>query len=97
MNIWSIKAAGFLSVVTSPADEVDDCFVLQFRVCCARTSSFVCQLHNLIFVGELLAHLTAACGRAGVTNANSCNKIIKTVNLVWKQQDKHVKMLETFK
>lgn len=95
MNIWSMKAAGFLSSVISPADEVDDGFVLQFRVCCARTSSFVCQLHNLIFVGELLAHLTAACGRAGF--ANSYNKIIITVNSVWKQQDKDVKILKKFK
>lgn len=51
----------------------------------------------MIFVGELLAHLTAAYGCAAATKANSYNKIIIMVNLVWKQQEKHVKILEKFK
>lgn len=57
----------------SPADEVDDRLVFQLGIRRTRTSSFVHQFQNLIFVRELLAHLTAAQGRAGVTDANSYN------------------------
>lgn len=68
------KLAGLLSIsAISPADEVDDRLVFQLGIGRTRTSSFVHQLQNLIFVRELLAHLTAAQGRAGVPDANSYN------------------------
>lgn len=66
---------GFLSFSgISPADEGDDRLVFQLGISCTLTSPFVHQFQNLIFVRELLAHLTAAHRRAGVTDANSYNK-----------------------
>lgn len=57
-----------------PADEVDDGFVVDVGVCCAGTSSFICQLQNMIFVWEFPAHLTAAHRSLCILNAHSYNK-----------------------
>lgn len=61
------------SFIMPPADEVDDGFVLQFGIRGTRASSFIRQLHDLIFVRQLLARLTPAIGRVGVTDANGYN------------------------
>lgn len=61
--------------------------MLQFGIGCTRTSSFVHQLQNLIFVGELPAHLTATHGRATVTDTNRYNIKPKTAILVWKKTE----------
>lgn len=68
--------------------------MFQFGICCTRTSFFVHQVQNLIFVGELPAHLTTAHGRAVVTDANRYNRKQKTGILVWKKQNKHIKLLQ---
>lgn len=65
----------------APADEVDDGVVFELRVCWTRTSTFVCQLQNVILVRELPAHLTAAHRTAGILDTHSCNTYAHTHTL----------------